>query len=260
MATKPTQSRVALITGASRLAGIGASIARHLAKAGYDIYLTYYRPYDKEMPWGSVDDEATQLLQELQTYDIRAIGYEADLVQPQTPPLIFNHALQQFGQVDILVNNAAYSVDTSIDQLTPDLIDAHHAVNVRGMMLLCAEFVRHWQSHPTQQHGRIINLTSGQGLYPMPHNLAYVASKGAVDAFTASLSAEIMHQHITVNAVDPGGTDTGWMSPELLSELEAQSPRGRVSLPDDAARLVKFLASEDADWLTGQIIRSRGGV
>jgi 3-oxoacyl-[acyl-carrier protein] reductase len=94
----------------------------------------------------------------------------------------------------------------------------------------------------------------------MPDNLAYAATKGAVEAFTTSLAAGVARLGITVNAVDPGGTDTGWMSAELYEQLKALSPRGRVGQPEDAARLVAFLASEDADWITGQIIHSRGGL
>jgi 3-oxoacyl-[acyl-carrier protein] reductase len=107
--------------------------------------------------------------------------------------------------------------------------------------------------------GRIINLTSGQGIGPMPGELAYVATKGAVEAFTVSLSAEVAGLGITANAVDPGATDTGWMTPDLKAALASHAPQGRVGLPEDAARLVRFLASEEAGWITGQVIHSRGG-
>lgn len=93
----------------------------------------------------------------------------------------------------------------------------------------------------------------------MPDELAYVATKGAVEAFTVSLAAGIAGRNITVNAIDPGATDTGWMSPDLYAYLLARSPMGRVGQPADAARLIRFLASPEAGWITGQIIRSRGG-
>lgn len=107
--------------------------------------------------------------------------------------------------------------------------------------------------------GRIVNVTSGQGLHAMPAELAYAATKGALDAFTTSLAAALARRGITVNAVDPGPTDTGWMSSDVRHDLLARAPSGRVGEPDDAARLVAFLASDAARWVTGQVIRSRGG-
>src|SRR5262249_159731 len=107
--------------------------------------------------------------------------------------------------------------------------------------------------------GRIINLTSGQGMVPMPTELAYAATKGGIDALTRSLSAAVASKGITVNAVDPGPTDTGWMSQELREVQLTKAPMGRLGTPQDAARLVAFLASEEAGWSTGKIPRSRGG-
>ncbi|HEU5200782.1 MAG TPA: SDR family oxidoreductase, partial [Ktedonobacterales bacterium] len=108
--------------------------------------------------------------------------------------------------------------------------------------------------------GRIINLTSGQSLGPMPGELAYVATKGAIDAFTVSLAAEVAGRGITVNAVDPGPTDSGWMSEATRQYLRERSPMQRLGQPADAARLIAFLASDAAQWITGQIIHSNGGL
>jgi 3-oxoacyl-[acyl-carrier protein] reductase len=93
----------------------------------------------------------------------------------------------------------------------------------------------------------------------MPEELAYAASKGAVDAFTTSLAAALAPRGITVNAVDPGPTDTGWMGADLRSALAARSPGGRVGRPGDAARIIRFLVSDEGAWITGQVLRSRGG-
>lgn len=248
--------KTAVITGVSRKIGIGAAIARAFAEVGCQVFTTYYRPYDATMPWGSQQDEAEGLLAELRHSGIPAAGLELDLSDPAAPVQLFTAAEAAFGPIDILVNNAAYSVNDGVSGLTAVHIDNHYAVNVRGMMLLCAEFVKRFRG----DWGRIINLTSGQGAGPMPGELAYAATKGAVDAFTVSLAAAVAAQQITVNAVDPGGTDTGWMWPELVAQLTAQSPTGRVGQPEDAARLVRFLASPEAGWITGQIIRSRGGL
>jgi 3-oxoacyl-[acyl-carrier protein] reductase len=94
----------------------------------------------------------------------------------------------------------------------------------------------------------------------MPGELAYAATKGAVDAFTVSLSAEVAPLGITANAVDPGITDTGWIPPDLKAKWTTESPMGRVGTPEDTARLIRFLASTEAGWITGQIMHSRGGL
>src|SRR5207248_1599048 len=129
-------------------------------------------------------------------------------------------------------------------------------VNMRGTLLLSVEFARRFTQ---SSGGRIINLTSGQGVGAMPGKLPYVATKGAIEAFTITLAAELAPKGITVNAVDPGATDTGWMGEELRQELLQRAPMGRIGQSEDAARLIRFLASEDAGWVTGQIIHSRGG-
>jgi 3-oxoacyl-[acyl-carrier protein] reductase len=134
-------------------------------------------------------------------------------------------------------------------------LDRHYAVNLRALMLLSVEFVR---AFPASGPGRIVNLTSGQGIAPLPNELAYAATKGAVESFTLSLSAAVASRGITVNAVDPGPTDTGWMSAGLRESLLRTAAMGRLGTPQDAARVVTFLASDEAEWVTGQVIRSRG--
>lgn len=254
------QGKVALVTGASRSSGIGAAVARALAGAGAEIFLTTYSPYDARVNGGSEPNAPVRLIAELGRWGIRASSLEVDLTQPDAPKRVFDEAEGHIGPVDILVNNAAVSMDADIDALTADVIDQHYFMNVRGMMLLCHEFVQRWRVNGKTDGGRIINLTSGQGVGPMPAELPYVASKGAVDAFTVSLSAALMPLGITVNAVDPGMTDTGWITDELRARFIAQHPAGRIGMPEDAARLIAWLASHDAAWITGQIVRSRGGL
>lgn len=251
------EGKTALITGASRAAGIGAAVALELAQAGADIFLTYYRPYDAAQPWGSNEDEISRLLAELQASGVRAAGRELDLSRPETPAQLMDLINASFGPVHILINNAAYSTSGNIDNLDADSLDRHYAVNVRGMALLCQAFVH---QYPGGEGGRIINLTSGQSVEPMPAELAYATSKGAVEAFTVSLSAELAPRGITVNAVDPGATDTGWMSPELHEAIAENIPVGRVARPEDAARLICFLAGPAGGYITGQVIHSRGGL
>src|SRR5690606_33527494 len=172
---------------------------------------------------------------------------------------------KRMGLPTILVNNATYSVDADFRQLTESIIDAHCAVNMRGTFMLSAEFARMLEAENNVRSsnrtlsGRIINLTSGQGKGPMSGNLAYAATKGAISVFTESLAAELAPLHITVNAVDPGPTDTGWMTEEIKKALLPQFPMGRIGVPEDVAKLITFLASDDSQWITGEIIHSRGG-
>ena len=253
----PLHNKIALITGASRQAGIGAAIARELAKAGAHLALAYYRPYDQTRPWSSDADETSALITDLRGLGVRVESMEVDLAESNSAKWLIDCTYNLFGRLDILVNNAAHSESASAETLDSAGLDQHYAVNVRATALLSVEFARH---HPPGRSGRIINLTSGQGLHPMPGELAYAASKGAIDALTVSLSAELAPRAITVNAIDPGPTDTGWMGADLKQSLQQQAPAGRVGLPEDAARLVAFLASDEACWITGQILRSRGGL
>ncbi len=250
------QRRIAIVTGASRRQGMGAAISRALAAQGCDIFFTYWGAYDQEQ-YGPEEGGPGELLRELQAAGVRCACLEADLSQPATATRIMDEVETRLGPPAILVNNAAYSTRDGYELLDASTLDAHYAVNMRGPFLLSVEFARRYSGEPG---GRIINLVSGES-QPMPGELAYVATKGAIAAFTITLAAELAPRHILVNAVDPGPTDTGWISadPELKQKLLTMAPLGRLGQPEDAARLVAFLASEAAQWITGQIIHSRGG-
>ena len=254
------REQTAVITGVSRKIGIGAAIARALAEVGCNIFTTYFRPYDATMPWGNQDNEALEIVGKLQEIGVDAAGLEMDLSQPTAATELFAVVQERFGTANILVNNAAYSTNENISKLTAQSLDSHYAVNVRGMALLCQQFVQQFKEGVRVENGRIINISSGQSFSPMPDELAYVASKGAVEAFSFSLSAELAGRGITVNAIDPGITDTGWIPDDLRQTFVAHAPMGRIGMPEDAARLVRFLASPEAGWMTGQLIRSRGGL
>jgi 3-oxoacyl-[acyl-carrier protein] reductase len=249
-------TRIALVTGASRRIGIGAAVCRALAAQGVDVAFTTWTRYDDEMPWGIDSDAPSALEAEIRALGVRSVHLEADLSQPDTPAKILDFVEAELGKVSILVNNATYSTNGGYDVLDAAMLDAHYAVNVRGAFLLSVEFVRRFTAG---QGGRIINLTSGQGLGPMPNELAYAATKGAVEAFTVSLAGGVGAKGITVNAVDPGPTDTGWIDTDLQAVLLPRFPAGRIGMPQDAARLIAFLASEEVGWITGQIIHSNGG-
>ncbi len=251
------EGRVALVTGVTRRIGIGAAIAREPGARGARLFLSSYRPYDQTQLWGVEADEPAQIAAELRASGSEVEALEIDLANPESAEVLVAAVVARFGAIDILVNNAAHSESGGIDALDAAQLDRHYAVNLRAPALLCAAFARRRASGPG---GRIVNITSGQGHGPMPGELAYAATKGGIDALTLSLSADLARGGITVNAIDPGATDTGWMSDVLRESLWRNAPMGRVGVPLDAARLVAFLASDDAAWITGQIIRSRGGL
>lgn len=249
--------RVAVVTGASRRRGIGAAICRALARHGADILFTHWQPFDRTQPHGADESGPATLAQELQAMGRRAIGMEIDLADPTAHRQVLDTAAAHLGSPSILVNNAAHDDPGRDDYqtLSAESLDAHYAVNVRAMALLSIEFARRYKGGPG---GRIINLTSGQSVTPMPGNLAYATSKGAVEAFTSSLAPGVAARGITVNAIDPGGTDTGWMTEALKTSIREQMGFGRIGQPEDVARLVVFLASDAGEWITGQTIHSRG--
>lgn len=247
------KGRIALVTGASRLAGIGAATCHALAGAGADVAFTHWTPYDRES-FGTTASEPAQLEAELRRTGARVAAIEIDLSDPAAPETLLDTVGKRLGPPGILVNNAAVSLHDSFETITASSLDRHYAVNVRAMALLSAGFARRFSG----EGGRIINLTSGQGVGPMPDELSYATTKGAIEAFTTSFATGVAHKGITVNAVDPGATDTGWMTPELKEAIVAESRFGRVGTPEDAARIILFLASDAGAWITGQVIHSRG--
>jgi 3-oxoacyl-[acyl-carrier protein] reductase len=141
----------------------------------------------------------------------------------------------------------------SLSELTARELDAHLHVNVRASLLLVKEFAL---QHDGRAGGRIVLFTSGQHLAPMRREIPYAASKGALHQVTATLADELVDHGITVNAVNPGPTDTGWTAG---IDPSPAMPLGRWGQPEDAARLVAWLCSDDGVWITGQVIDSEGG-
>jgi 3-oxoacyl-[acyl-carrier protein] reductase len=225
---------IALVTGAGNPRGIGAACARALAARGATVAFTV-------MPGEAPAD------------DLPGTAFTTDLCEAVAPERLMDAVTERIGHPSVLVNNAAHSTRDGFEALDAATIDAHYAVNVRAPMLLSVLLAR------AGRPGRIVNLVSGQFLGPMPGELAYTASKGALEAFTRQLSAEVAHLGITVNAVGPGPNDTGWMDDDVRAQLLPRFPMGRLGRPEDAAALVAWLCSEEAGWVTGQVIHSEGG-
>ncbi len=237
------------MTGASRQAGIGAAVARKLASDDWNVFTTWWSAYDETMVWGANRGEVDELLE-----STGSSGIEADLSDPDTPRKVFDAAEASVGPIRALVNVHTYDPGGGLDEIDATELDRHLAINVRGTYLMCREFA---QRHRTEHGpGRIVNYLSGP---PLVGSIAYATSKGAVHWMTMSMAGELASRGITVNGIDPGPTDTGWMSPELRDRLNGMSPSGRISQPSDSADLVRFLLSDEGGWITAQFLRSDGG-
>ena len=234
-AVKDLAGAVAIVTGASRRIGIGAATCRALAARGADVFFTHWGAYDTLVLSGRDEAGPADLLQELIAMGVRAAEMEADLSDPGLAAAILAAATEQLGPPRILIYNATHSTRDGYEQLDAATLDAHYAVNLRGTMLLSVLFAR---AYTGGEGGRIICLTSGQDLGPMPGELAYAATKAGIVAFARSLSADVAAKGITVNAVNPGPTDTGWMDDDLKEKILREAPFGRIGMPDDAARLI----------------------
>ncbi|MEL6536939.1 MAG: SDR family oxidoreductase [Bacteroidota bacterium] len=249
-------NKLAIVTGASRLKGIGRAICCELASKGFDIFFTYWLSYDQEMPWGVQDEEPKKIQEEILSFGVRCEKMELDLSRENAHEVLLREVKAKLGSPTVLVNNATYSTETTLDNLTATELDKHYAINLKATTLLTLAFVQQFASG---NHGRIINLSSGQSLGPMPNEIAYAVTKGAIETLTYTLSQAIAAKGITINAVNPGPNDTGWMDDSLRAQLLSQFPMKRIGTPKDTAKLIGFLASEEAEWVTGQIIHSEGG-
>ena len=176
------KGRVALVTGVSRRKGIGFAIAQRLATLGADVFVQSFSPYDADRAWGADPDGIAALIATLEELGTKIAHIEGDFSDITTPDRVMNAAIDTFGHVDILVANHTYSTMGDLEALTALEIDRHLHINVRATLLLVQAFA----AQHRQGAGRVILLTSGQHLTPMPEELAYVASKGALQQLTLS--------------------------------------------------------------------------
>ncbi|MEE1940343.1 SDR family oxidoreductase [Streptomyces sp. TRM 70361] len=259
----PLRGRTALVTGASRRAGIGWAIARRLVAYGAGVYLHHHVPHDAAKPWGADPDGPGALVAGLRPLaaDGAVVAHgPADLTAPGAPARLVDTAAEALGgRLDILVANHALSgEDGPLDEIDADMLDAHWAVNTRSTVLLVQAYARRRQE--SREGGRVVMMTSGQDQGAgMPGELAYALSKGALASVTRSLATALARRGVTVNTVNPGPVDTGYLTGEEYAAVAAMFPGGRWGQPDDPARLVAWLATDEAAWITGQVIDSDGG-
>jgi 3-oxoacyl-[acyl-carrier protein] reductase len=258
----PLRGRTALVTGASRRGGIGHAVARRLAAYGASVYLHHHVPHDAAQPWGAdrPEDVLASVRGALGDPEARVAGGPGDLTDPAAPAeLIAGAADALGGRLDILVANHALSgSDGTLDEIDAAMLDAHWAVDTRSVLLLVQAYARHRAEGGPG--GRIMMMTSGQDhAGGMPGEIAYALQKGALASVTRSLSTTLAAHGITVNTVNPGPVDTDYLTGEAYEAVAARLPAGRWGMPDDPARLIAWLATDEAGWITGQVIDSEGG-
>ncbi|MCA1713028.1 MAG: SDR family oxidoreductase [Actinobacteria bacterium] len=253
----PLAGRTALITGVSRRRGIGFAVASRLASMGASLAVHHYAPHDVA-EYGASDD-LDALLAELRAAlrdEASLAEVSGDLGDPRVARGLLASVGARMGHVDVLICNHAHGGDAvGLSGLTAEALDRHWAVNTRATLLLTQAFAA---QHDGRRGGRVIWMTSGQALGPMSDNLAYAASKAALAGATWSVADDLLGQGILLNTINPGPVNTGYLD-EAPQALLDRFPQHRVGEPDDPARLIAWLVSDDGEWVSGQVLNSEGG-
>jgi 3-oxoacyl-[acyl-carrier protein] reductase len=257
MTTSPLRDRVLMVTGVSRRQAIGAALARRVVRDGASVLLHSWVQHDAEQPWGADTGGPQALVEELRGLGGRVEHVDLDLGDPDAPEELMAAGRAAFGHVDVVVANHARSSSQALEDLTSTELDLSFAVNARATLLLVKAFAA--QHDDSRRGGRVLLFTSGQYHGAMPAELPYVASKAALHELTRSLAVHLIPRRITVNCIDPGPNDTGYADAETRDAVAAANPGRRWSTPSDTARLVAWLLSDEAEWITGQTIASDGG-
>ena len=258
----PLSGRSALITGVSRRRGIGYAVASRLAADGASVFVHHHRAHDAAQPWGADDlDEVLTGLRAGLTDGATLADIDLDLADPDAPDELVAAARASLGHLDVLVCNHAQSGhDGPLEEITAETLDRHWQVNTRSTVLLTRAFAA---QHDGRETGRVVWLTSGQGQGPTSGTIAYAASKAALAGLTASVADPLADRGILLNTVNPGPVNTGYLDDVLAgpdaAAVLARFPAGRAGDPDDPARLVAWLVSDEGRWMVGQVLHTEGG-
>jgi 3-oxoacyl-[acyl-carrier protein] reductase len=250
MQTQPLAGKVAIVTGASK--GIGAAIARALAAAGASVTVNF----------AGDQAGAERVVQDVRAEGGKAIAVQASVAIRQDVERLFEETKKAFGSLDILVNNAGVYSFGPLESFTEEEFTRQFQTNVLGVLLTSREALKHFGP----DGGNIINIGTAGTNAVLPGTVLYASTKGAVDTITRVLAKELGPRKIRVNSINPGGTETegahtlGVIGTDFQKHLVSQTPLGRFGQTSDIAPIAVFLASDAAQWLTGETIIASGGM
>ena len=248
----------ALVTGAN--SGIGKAIAIALGEAGADVLVNYH----------SNEAAAREVVNTIAGYGVKALAYQADVSDEQQVQAMFREAINHFGTVDILINNAGMQQDAPFDEMTLEQWNRVLSVNLTGQFLCAREAVREFKRRGVVPEvscsaGKIICISSVHEVIPWAGHVNYAASKGGVMMMMKSIAQEVGPYRIRVNSIAPGAVRTpinksAWETPEAYNELTKLIPYNRIGEPEDIGRAAAWLASDQADYITGTSLIIDGGM
>lgn len=241
-------NKVALITGGTR--GIGKQIAIMFAKEGYDVAITYRKE----------NEELENAKREIEANNVKCLAVQGDISIFENCKEVVQKIIEVLGRIDVLVNNAGITKDMLILRMNEEDFKQVVDVNLNGTFNMTKNVIQYMMKART---GRIINISSVVGISGNAGQTNYAASKAGIIGFTKSLAKEVASRNILVNAIAPGfiSTDmTGVLKDEIKDEIIKNIPLKRAGTPDDVAKVVRFLASDDSSYITGQVINVDGGM
>jgi len=277
------KDKIILVSGANH--GIGSAIAEDFSKQGAKVFLTYFRDdctysneeLEKAKKNNIPGDTLYRAKQQNSTDEIEmkissnngvVFSLEMDLGNIENIPNLFDLCEEKIGPIDILINNHTYCFLETFDEelslksediqmISSEEIEKHFRINSQSYALMMSEYVKRFLKRKAEW-GRIVNIST-DAAHSHPGNVSYAASKHAIESYSRSAAVELGKYGITINIVAPGPIQTGYIEPELEESIIEETPLRRIGQPEDVASVVTFLASEQAKWLTGQLLYVGGG-